>query len=253
MPKGTLFHSPSRPGTPVPSTHPLHPKHPISTPQQFHDWFEVISRAVAHRQEAHFRAHVATVSTRLELCENLRSSLDDVDADVASMLAQWTSVEEGGRSLKDACERLLDERACRFQTFSLIVSLLLQDRLIHVSDALSMRLEYFSELEHAMRMLNHPGEALVLQTDFLLMVERVDVCLEYMKSHVCDEKSLLRAYLGIASFQRGGDIYPSLFSMLDTCNDSDQDVLYWFTQGAHGRHPETRRGKSKPVLLGAKV
>ena len=108
-----IFHSPSRPGTPAPSSHPLHPKHPISTPQQFHDWFEVISRAVAHRQEAHFRAHVATVSTRLELCENLRSSLDDVDADVASMLTQWTSVEEGGRSLKDACERLLDERVLR--------------------------------------------------------------------------------------------------------------------------------------------
>lgn len=33
-------------------------------------------------------------------------------------------------------------------------------------------------------MLNHPGEALVLQTDFLLMVERVDVCLDYMKTHV---------------------------------------------------------------------
>lgn len=48
-----------------------------------------------------------------------------------------------------------------------------------------MKLEYFQELEYATRMLNHPGEALVLQTDFLLMVERVDVCLEYMKSHVC--------------------------------------------------------------------
>ena len=33
-------------------------------------------------------------------------------------------------------------------------------------------------------MLNHPGDALVLQTDFLSMVERVDVCLEYMKAHV---------------------------------------------------------------------
>lgn len=33
-------------------------------------------------------------------------------------------------------------------------------------------------------MLNHPGESLVLQGDFLLMVERVDVCLEYMKAHV---------------------------------------------------------------------
>ncbi len=33
-------------------------------------------------------------------------------------------------------------------------------------------------------MLNHPGEDLVLQPDFLLMVERVDVCLEFLQSHV---------------------------------------------------------------------
>jgi hypothetical protein len=31
--------------------------------------------------------------------------------------------------------------------------------------------EYFLELEHATRLLNHPGETLVLQTDFLYMVE----------------------------------------------------------------------------------
>jgi hypothetical protein len=45
-------------------------------------------------------------------------------------------------------------------------------------------LEYFLELEHATRLLNHPGESLVLQTDFLYMVERVDICIEFLKSHV---------------------------------------------------------------------
>lgn len=33
-------------------------------------------------------------------------------------------------------------------------------------------------------MLNHPGESLVLQTDFLYMVERVDICIDYLKAHV---------------------------------------------------------------------
>ena len=60
----------------------------------------------------------------------------------------------------------------------------LQDRLIEVTDAIQTRLEYFQELEHATRMLNHPGDALVLQTDFLLMVERVDVCIEFLQNHV---------------------------------------------------------------------
>jgi len=33
-------------------------------------------------------------------------------------------------------------------------------------------------------MLNHPGDSLVLQTDFLYMVERVDICIDYLKNHV---------------------------------------------------------------------
>ena len=50
--------------------------------------------------------------------------------------------------------------------------------------AIDERLEYFQELEQATRMLNHPGESLVLQGDFLYMVERVDVCIDYLKAHV---------------------------------------------------------------------
>lgn len=61
---------------------------------------------------------------------------------------------------------------------------MLQDRLVNVTDAISARLAYFQELERATRMLNHPGEDIVLHTDFLIMVERVDICLEYLQHHV---------------------------------------------------------------------
>lgn len=161
----------------------MFPKAPIATAQQFHDWFAVIDRAAAHNQEAHFRAHVAKVQAHLELCDSLAGSVDEVQDEVQSMLTQWRAVEEGGRALKDACERLLEERvrvACCAEPLLTNV----QDRFLITSEAIAERLEYFSELEQAMRMLNHPGESLVLQDDFLLMVERVDVCLEYMKAHV---------------------------------------------------------------------
>jgi len=45
-------------------------------------------------------------------------------------------------------------------------------------------LEYFQELEQATRMLNHPGESLIFETDFLYMVERVDICIDFLKGHV---------------------------------------------------------------------
>lgn len=109
----------SRPGTPLSistrpaatmATHALHPKQPVQTPQQFYDWFALIDRSVAHSQEAHFRAHVANVSEHLKTCDLLVEKIDEVDNEVDQMLKEWRSVEEGGKSLKDACEKLLEER-----------------------------------------------------------------------------------------------------------------------------------------------
>ncbi|KAG1812095.1 Sec34-like family-domain-containing protein [Suillus subaureus] len=163
----------SRPSTPVPAftrqfaSHALHPKQPVQTPQQFYDWVAQIDRSVAHSQEAHFRAHVAVVSEHLNTADTLIERIDEVDREVGGLLEGWRSVEEGGKNLKDACERLLEER----------------DRLLELTEEIGTRLEYFQELEHATRMLNHPGESLVLQTDFLYMVERVDICIDYLKAH----------------------------------------------------------------------
>jgi conserved oligomeric Golgi complex subunit 3 len=58
---------------------------------------------------------------------------------------------------------------------------------VQLQEAIGTSLEYFQELEHATRLLNHPGESLVLQTDFLYMVERVDICIEFLKSHVSND------------------------------------------------------------------
>ncbi|KAF9227177.1 Sec34-domain-containing protein [Gyrodon lividus] len=163
----------SRPSTPVHAftrslpSHALDPKVPIQTPQQFYDWFAQIDRSVAHSQEAHFRAHVAMVAEHLNTADMLIERIDGVEREVDGMFEGWRSVEESGKSLKDACERLLEER----------------DKLLELTDEIGTRLEYFQELEHATRMLNHPGESLVLQTDFLYMVERVDICIEYLKAH----------------------------------------------------------------------
>ncbi|KAG9220431.1 hypothetical protein CCMSSC00406_0003887 [Pleurotus cornucopiae] len=169
----------SRPGTPVQagssklavqagsSSHALHPKQPIQTLEQFYDWFALIDRSVTHSQEAHFRAHLAGVSQHLDECDFLVDRIEEIDKEVSDMLQGWRSVEDGGKSLKEACEKLLEER----------------DRLLDLTDNIGARLEYFQELEHATRMLNHPGESLVLQTDFLYMVERVGVCIDFLKLH----------------------------------------------------------------------
>ena len=58
-----------------------------------------------------------------------------------------------------------------------------QDRLLELTEDIDDRLSYFRELENATKMLNHPGESLVLQTDFLYTVERISICIEYLQHH----------------------------------------------------------------------
>ncbi|KAH9957339.1 Sec34-like family-domain-containing protein [Russula dissimulans] len=162
---------PSTPGSrppPVAHAHALHPKQPVQTPQQFYDWFALIDRSVAHSQEAHFRQHLLRVSEHLDMCDRLVGRIDQVDTEVSSMLDKWRSVEEGGKAFSTPAKSCLTNG---------------YDQLVGLQGAIGTALEYFQELEHATRLLNHPGESLVLQTDFLYMVERVDVCIEFLKSH----------------------------------------------------------------------
>ena len=58
-----------------------------------------------------------------------------------------------------------------------------QDRLVELVDNIGSYLD-FQELDQAMQMLNHPGETLTFEADFLYMVERVDICIDFLKVHV---------------------------------------------------------------------
>lgn len=162
----------SRPATPsTPGNRPnkptsLHPRQPIHTTQQLYDWFAVIDRSVAHSQESHFRAYVASVSEYLDVCDALLARVSEVEGEVETMGECWWSVEEGGRSLKEACERVLLER----------------DQLLELTDAIGGYLEYFTELESATRMLNHPGEDLLFSPDFLSTVSKIDTCIEFLRA-----------------------------------------------------------------------
>ena len=50
------------------------------------------------------------MSEHLETCDRLIQRIDEVDTAVDGMMDEWKLVEEGGKSLKGACEQLLEER-----------------------------------------------------------------------------------------------------------------------------------------------
>jgi conserved oligomeric Golgi complex subunit 3 len=88
----------------------LHWEHPIATPEQFHDWLAKIERSVVRSQESHFHAHLDTVKGLLDTCNQLLADIETIEAELDSMLEGWRSVEESGKSLKEGCEKLLEEK-----------------------------------------------------------------------------------------------------------------------------------------------
>ncbi|KAM0786692.1 hypothetical protein ACM66B_002137 [Microbotryomycetes sp. NB124-2] len=140
---------------------------PIETTQQFHDWFTRVERSIEHGQEQVYRQHLAELDDYVSSCDIVLEQLDDARGLLSEMEANYRFVEDNSRALQLACETMLDE----------------QKHLIEVTDAIGARLEYFRELETATRMLNLPGEELVLQEDFLNLLDRLDACLEYLKAN----------------------------------------------------------------------
>lgn len=158
----------SIPSTAIPSISNLLLSEPIKTTQQFHDWFSLVERGIELSQEEIYRIHLTELNEYISSCDTVLSQLDDARGLISVMEANYRFVEDNSRALQQACETMLDE----------------QKHLIEVTEAIGARLGYFRELEGATKMLNLPGESLVLQDDFLNMLDRLDVCLEYLKANV---------------------------------------------------------------------
>lgn len=88
--------------------------------------------------------------------------------EVGEMLKCLSYVEERSENLRGASEDLLEE----------------QTHLLTHTSHLAHRLTFFSYLETAQKMLNNPGNNLVLSEGFLPMVKRLDECLGYLGQHV---------------------------------------------------------------------
>ncbi|KAJ9099826.1 hypothetical protein QFC21_003826 [Naganishia friedmannii] len=133
----------------------------IATAQQFHEHFSHLTSSLLHSQDALYRSHLAEISGYKEACDLLDKELEDSSELVNGMIECLRWVEEKGESLRVAGEGLMQEE----------------------TQQLAVRLEYFTYLEHAQRMLNHPGENLVMSEGFVAMVERLDSCLQYLKAN----------------------------------------------------------------------
>ncbi|GAA5843777.1 hypothetical protein JCM11251_006805 [Rhodosporidiobolus azoricus] len=140
---------------------------PITTTHQFHDFHSLVESSLEAAQEEHYHAHLSTLSQHISTCTSLLASLDAARGLLSELSANEAYVSENSSALQAACEGMLEE----------------QKHLLEVAEALTARLEYFRELERSVRLLNEPGEEVVLRAEFLEGLDRVGVCLEYLRAN----------------------------------------------------------------------
>lgn len=85
---------------------------PISTTQQFHDWFTLVESSLEREQEEIYRLHLGELEEYIGSCEGVLEGLDDARGLVQEMEANYRFVEENSRALQVACETMLDEQVC---------------------------------------------------------------------------------------------------------------------------------------------
>lgn len=141
---------------------------PISSIDKFNDWFSTISSQIEADSESGYLNHLSVLSTYSDACDLLDQSIDDCRTCLNEIEANWKFVNENSKSLERSCQGMLDD----------------QKILGSIATALSDRLAYFRQLDQAQRVLSRPGEAEIVNSlEFLPMIERLDLCLEFMKSN----------------------------------------------------------------------
>ncbi|KAH8930150.1 Sec34-domain-containing protein [Atractiella rhizophila] len=140
---------------------------PVETPQQFYELFATVQAAMDLEQEAIYRKYLDEIRGYIERSEVVLGKLEDGRGLLKEMEANQKFVEDGAEALQDACEELLDE----------------QRYLLHLSDNIEHKLGYFRELESAQRLLNQTGESLVLEPEFVQMLDKVESSIDFLKAN----------------------------------------------------------------------
>ena len=99
-------------------------------------------------------------------------------------------------------------------------------------------------------MLNLPGEAIVLEADFLNLLDRLDICLAYLKGNVrlpFHSSAIHLLIVDTEEFQRRRNLPHPIPTMPDAVNDLDQDVLCQHHHCARQRRRQQNVRQQRPV------
>jgi chromosome segregation ATPase len=141
----------------------------IETTQQFMSWFADIEEEMERNQDYLYTKHLDTLQNHKNYIQSIIEKIDTAKQVLESLDHNYEFVQKKTKGLQTACESLLDE----------------QSHMVSVTEDISHQLKYFMEFENISKMLNVPGQELVLDPAFPEMLQKLDHCLSFMNEHVC--------------------------------------------------------------------
>jgi uncharacterized protein YaaR (DUF327 family) len=139
----------------------------IETTQQFLSFFSDIEKEMNQGQDAKFNDYLDSVEQLRTFVERLIEEIRTAKEIVGELQENHEFVVKKTSGLQNACESLLDEQAHMFA----------------ISEEISQKLSYFHQLESISKLLNMPGDHLVLEPEFGPMLEKLDQCLAFVTDH----------------------------------------------------------------------
>ncbi|TIB28063.1 hypothetical protein E3P86_03936 [Wallemia ichthyophaga] len=97
------------PGTPQ-NEHNQTQNEIITTPQQYLEWFEQIEKSIDNEHESKYQNHLQKLNSELQVHEDILNKVSLLEDEISSLRDNWDAIDTGTASLKDACQRYLDER-----------------------------------------------------------------------------------------------------------------------------------------------
>lgn len=83
---------------------------PISSMQQFYDWYGRVEHSMESQQEQIYHSWLAEIRDHIDGCTGVLHRLEDARALLSEMEANYRYVDENSRSLQLACETMLDDQ-----------------------------------------------------------------------------------------------------------------------------------------------
>ena len=139
----------------------------IETQQEFIQIYTKMEQEMENNLNLQYLKKCDMIGLQIDRIETIKARIQKAHDILDSLHLKYEYVQSKTKGLQTACENLVEEQA----------------HMVTVTQEIDDKLKYFREYEAVSKMLNTPGESLVLDPKFIPMLQKLDQCLAFVSGH----------------------------------------------------------------------